>query len=133
MRFEFLQLVAWLRNGMSATEVIERIKGQHQEAARSLNIVRQQLAGREREKKATVLTLREIEALPRGPNGVTCYKGVGRMSVQQFRTDSLLIGRIRFMQESRNAIENGLKSKDKEVADDLSALEKKAKVSSPFD
>lgn len=33
------------------------------------------------------------------------------------------------MQESRNAIENGLKSKDKEVADDLAALTKKAKVS----
>lgn len=66
---------------MSANEVLERIKGQHQEAARSLNVVRQTLNVREREKKATVLTLREIEALPRGPNGVTCYKGVGRMSV----------------------------------------------------
>ena len=67
---------------MSAQEVLERIKGQHQEAARGLNLVRQQLAGREREKKSTALTLRQIEALPRGPNGVTCYKGVGRMSVE---------------------------------------------------
>jgi len=59
----------------------------------------------------SLLTLREIEALPRGANGVTCYRGIGRM----------------FMQESRNNIENTLKGKSKEVSDELVALDKKAK------
>lgn len=62
-------------------KVFEQLKGQHNEAGRQLGAVRQQTAVRERELKGTVLTLREIEALPRGTDGVTCYKGVGRMSV----------------------------------------------------
>lgn len=58
---------------------------QHQDAARQLNTVRQQMSGREREKKLNTLTLREIEDLPRCAEGVTCYKGVGRMCVGSLR------------------------------------------------
>lgn len=64
-----------------ARQVVMQLQMQHQDAARQLNTVRQQMAGREREKKLNTLTLREIEDLPRGAEGVTCYKGVGRMCV----------------------------------------------------
>ncbi|GAA5998788.1 prefolding complex chaperone subunit [Rhodotorula paludigena] len=82
-----------------------------QDAARSLQAVRAQLNARERDKKLTTLTLREIEQLPRDPNQANCYRAVGRM----------------FVQESRNNVENTLRAKMKEATDEVSILEKKAK------
>jgi hypothetical protein len=60
-------------------QVVVQLQGQQVEASRQLNTVRQQLNGRERERKLNTLTLREIEELPRGAAAVTCYRGVGRM------------------------------------------------------
>ncbi|KAI5478497.1 hypothetical protein MNV49_005025 [Pseudohyphozyma bogoriensis] len=93
-------------------EVLLQLQTQHEAASRQLSMVRSQLGGRERDRKVTTLTLREIEALPRaGPTAPACYKGVGRM----------------FMQESRNNIENTLKAKEKEIGEEMTVLAKKAK------
>ncbi|KAK4703097.1 prefoldin subunit 1, partial [Phenoliferia sp. Uapishka_3] len=92
--------------------VLQQLETQYNEARKALSITSQTLAGRERERRANVLTLREIEALPRGgKEAPTCYKGVGRM----------------FMQESRNNIENTLKGREKEIAEAVNVLAKKAK------
>lgn len=78
------------------------------------------------------LTLREIEALPSDGEGVTCYKGVGRMSVspqsKEARGDRLM-RLYRFVQEPRPAIEANLRHKTKEYNNEVVALEKKIKVS----
>ncbi|KAM0755181.1 Prefoldin beta-like protein [Meredithblackwellia eburnea MCA 4105] len=92
-------------------KVISQLQAQYGEARQQLVVASQQLAAKERERKVNSLTLREIEALPRGGKAPSCYKGVGRM----------------FMQESRNNIENTLKSKEKEIADQIAVLGKKTK------
>lgn len=56
-----------------------QLQGQYQDAQRQLQIVSQQTQSREREKKLSTLTLREIESLSQ--EGSTLYRGVGRMSV----------------------------------------------------
>ena len=53
----------------------------------------------------------------------------GRVSLKP--TLNCRVGYDRFMQESRNSIENTLKSKEKEVTEEMQALAKKAKVSRP--
>ena len=68
----------YLPSSWYLNQVFEQLRGQHSQAAAQLQSVRSQLQLLEREKKSTVLTLREIEALPRD-QGVKCYKGVGRM------------------------------------------------------
>ncbi|KAL8280082.1 hypothetical protein RQP46_007412 [Phenoliferia psychrophenolica] len=92
--------------------VVQQLQGQYGEAQKALSITAQMLNGRERERRMNALTLREIEQLPRGgAEAPTCYKGVGRM----------------FMQESRNNIENTLKAKEKEIAETVGGLAKKVK------
>ncbi|ORY79281.1 Prefoldin [Leucosporidium creatinivorum] len=91
-------------------KVLMQLQAQYQDAARQLQIVRAQHNARQRDAKLNTLTLREIEALPTDPP-VTCYKGVGRM----------------FVQEPRKSVEDGLKSKAKESSAEVAALEKKMK------
>ncbi|SCV67735.1 BQ2448_5346 [Microbotryum intermedium] len=125
----------------SLNKALLQLQSQYQEASRQIQVVRGQAAARERDRKMTTLTLREIESLPRDPP-VTCYRGVGRMSVPAPLSPHLgLVGRVgvifansfcvslelRFVQESRNNIENTLKGKAKEVDDELNVLEKKHK------
>lgn len=45
------------------------------------------------------------------------------------RTGMMADGVSRFMQESRNSVENSLKSKDKELNEDVNQLTKKSRVS----
>ncbi|GAA5953287.1 hypothetical protein JCM21900_004474 [Sporobolomyces salmonicolor] len=92
-------------------KVIVQLQSQQIDASRQLQTVRAQLTARERDKKLTTLTLREIEGLPRDSTQVQCYRAVGRM----------------FMQESRNNVENTLKSKMKDSTEDVHVLEKKAR------
>ncbi|BGP01214.1 hypothetical protein NBRC10513v2_002165 [Rhodotorula toruloides] len=92
-------------------QVLMQLQAQQVEASRQLSAIRAQLNAREREKKLTTLTLREIEQLPRDPSQTQVYRGVGRM----------------FVQESRNNIENTLRAKMKESTEEVSVLEKRAK------
>ncbi|BGP14328.1 hypothetical protein JCM10213_004456 [Rhodosporidiobolus nylandii] len=95
----------------SLRKVIIQLQTQQVDASRQLQGVRAQLGARERDKKLTTLTLREIEQLPRDSNQAGLYRGVGRM----------------FVQESRSNVENTLRAKMKEATEDASVLEKKAK------
>jgi chaperonin cofactor prefoldin len=56
-----------------------QLQSQQIEASRQLSSIRTQLAQKEREQKSNVLTLREIESLPRDSQQVGCYRAVGRM------------------------------------------------------
>lgn len=60
-----------------------QLQGQFQDAQRQLQVVSQQAQARERDKKLSTLTLREIEALPHAASdaagAATLYRGVGRM------------------------------------------------------
>ncbi|GAA5825549.1 hypothetical protein JCM3770_000123 [Rhodotorula araucariae] len=97
--------------GDDVRQALMQLQQRGQDAARALSTVRAQLNARERDKKVTTLTLREIEVLPREPGGAKCYRGVGRM----------------FVQESRNNVENTLRAQMKDAQDDVAVLEKKAK------
>ncbi|BGP54319.1 hypothetical protein JCM8202_000751 [Rhodotorula sphaerocarpa] len=92
-------------------QVLVQLQSQQVEASRQLQAVRAQLAAKEREKKLSTLTLREVEQLPREPGQAHMYRGVGRM----------------FVQESRNNVENTLREKTKDATEQTSVLEKKAK------
>jgi len=93
-------------------KVLVQLQGQMQDLSRQHSGTRLAVQTKEREKRATTLTLREIERLPRaGEDAVSVYRGIGRM----------------FMQESRNSVENSLKTKEKEIGEELSALSKKIK------
>ncbi|GAA5983811.1 hypothetical protein JCM11641_005201 [Rhodosporidiobolus odoratus] len=95
----------------SLRKVIIQLQSQQVDASRQLQTTRALLTARERDKKLTTLTLAEIEQLPRDSNQAGLYRGVGRM----------------FVQESRNNVENTLRSKMKEASDEVTVLEKKAK------
>ncbi|BGP38387.1 hypothetical protein JCM10450v2_002333 [Rhodotorula kratochvilovae] len=97
--------------GDDVRQALMQLQQRGQDAARALSTVRAQLNARERDTKITTLTLREIEVLPREPGGAKCYRGVGRM----------------FVQESRNNVENTLRAQMKDAQDDVAVLEKKAK------
>ncbi|GAA5834900.1 hypothetical protein JCM9279_007142 [Rhodotorula babjevae] len=97
--------------GDDVRQALMQLQQRGQDASRSLQAVRAQLNARERDSKVTTLTLREIEVLPREPGGATCYRGVGRM----------------FVQESRNNVENTLRAQAKDAQDDIAVLDKKAK------
>lgn len=60
------------------------------------------------------------------------YMGVGKMyDTSARRLDavrSLMLDARRFMQESRNSVENGLKTRSKEVEGELSTIVKRIKV-----
>lgn len=77
-----------------------QLQAQQVEASRQLSAIRAQLNVREREKKLTTLTLREIEQLPRDPSQTQVYRGVGRMSV-----DSLAIHRLFRLTDSLDGIQ----------------------------
>lgn len=62
-------------------QVLVQLQSQQVEASRQLQAVRAQLAAKEREKKLSTLTLREVEQLPREPGQAHMYRGVGRMYV----------------------------------------------------
>ncbi|GAA5839898.1 hypothetical protein JCM11251_001242 [Rhodosporidiobolus azoricus] len=95
----------------SVRKAVIQLQSQQVDASRGLSAVRAQLTARERDKKLSTLTLREIEQLPRDSNQAGLYRGVGRM----------------FMQESRNNVENTLRAKVKDASDEVNVLEKKAK------
>ncbi|POY72606.1 hypothetical protein BMF94_4434 [Rhodotorula taiwanensis] len=92
-------------------QVLVQLQSQQVEASRQLSAVRAQLNAKERDKKLSTLTLREVEQLPREPGQTRMYRGVGRM----------------FVQESRNNVENTLREKMKDATEQATVLEKKAK------
>ncbi|PCH34094.1 Prefoldin [Wolfiporia cocos MD-104 SS10] len=93
-------------------ETLRKILVQIQQTAiqsqRALNISRQQIAAKERERRILQLTIAEISSLQ---GDVNLYKGVGKM----------------FMMNPRPQMEKELKAEEKELTDDINSLTKKAK------
>ncbi|OJT08452.1 hypothetical protein TRAPUB_635 [Trametes pubescens] len=77
------------------------------QSQRALNISKQQIAAKERERRILQLTIEEITGLQ---GDVNLYKGVGKM----------------FMMVPRPAMEGDLKNEEKELTEDIKNLEKKA-------
>ncbi|KZT08598.1 Prefoldin [Laetiporus sulphureus 93-53] len=93
-------------------ETLRKILVQIQQTAvqsqRALNVSRQQIAARERERRILQLTIEEITSLE---GDVNLYKGVGKM----------------FMMVPRPTMEKELKAEEKELTDDINNQNKKSK------
>ncbi|KAJ3005588.1 hypothetical protein NUW54_g4275 [Trametes sanguinea] len=79
------------------------------QSQRALNVSKQQIAAKERERRILQLTIEEITSLQ---EDVNLYKGVGKM----------------FMQVPRPAMEKDLKDEEKELTEDIKNLEKKVRT-----
>ncbi|CCM03668.1 uncharacterized protein FIBRA_05812 [Fibroporia radiculosa] len=93
-------------------ETLRKILVQIQQTAvqsqKALNVSRQQIAAKERERRILQLTIDEITSLK---GDVNLYKGVGKM----------------FMMVPRPTMEKELKVEEKELTDDITNLMKKSK------
>ncbi|KAH9950985.1 Prefoldin [Amylocystis lapponica] len=78
------------------------------QSQRALNVSRQQVAAKERERRILQLTIEEITSLK---GDVNLYKGVGKM----------------FMMVPRPTMEKELKTEEKDLTDDINNLNKKSK------
>ncbi|KAI0800777.1 Prefoldin [Fomes fomentarius] len=93
-------------------ETLRKILVQIQQTAvqsqRALNVSKQQISAKERERRILQLTIEEITSLQ---GDVNLYKGVGKM----------------FMMVPRPTMEKDLRQEEKELTDDIKNLEKKGK------
>ncbi|KAJ8515422.1 hypothetical protein ONZ45_g7164 [Pleurotus djamor] len=89
-------------------KILLRIQQTAVQSQRALNVSRQQIAAKERERRILQLTIDEISRME---NDVNLYKGVGKM----------------FMMEPRPTMEKDLKTQEKELTDDINSLLKKSK------
>ncbi|KAF9817964.1 hypothetical protein IEO21_03039 [Rhodonia placenta] len=78
------------------------------QSQRALNLSKQQIAAKERERRILQLTIEEITSLK---EDVNLYKGVGKM----------------FMMVPRPTMEKELKGEEKDLTDDINNLAKKSK------
>ncbi|WVQ75772.1 hypothetical protein IAR50_005404 [Cryptococcus sp. DSM 104548] len=96
-------------------KILSQIQTQAISSQKQLSIVRSQIASKDKEKKILALTKREIGDVPlpvdgQGGSG-TMYKGVGKMFVEQPRTE----------------VEKEHADKEKQLTEDVQNLSKKAK------
>jgi prefoldin subunit 1 len=102
------------------------------ETGRNLNLARNQVASKERERRIAELTLAEIEAIPQGRSRL--YRGVGKMCVRPVSLEHALLqcGDLicvrRFVLETPAAVKAQLKAEQKAALDDANVLRKKQKV-----
>ncbi|EMD42319.1 hypothetical protein CERSUDRAFT_110837 [Gelatoporia subvermispora B] len=89
-------------------KILVQIQQTAVQSQRALNISRQQIAAKERERRILQLTIEEITSLE---GNVNLYKGVGKM----------------FMMAPRPSLESELKAEEKELTDDINNLVKKSK------
>ncbi|KAH9837327.1 Prefoldin [Rhodofomes roseus] len=89
-------------------KILVQIQQTAVQSQRALNISRQQLAAKERERRILQLTIEEVTSLG---GDVNLYKGVGKM----------------FLMTPRPQMEKELKGEEKELTDDINNLQKKGK------
>ncbi|KAI0756513.1 Prefoldin [Daedaleopsis nitida] len=89
-------------------KILDQIHQTALQSERALNVVKQQIAAKERERRILQLTIEEISSIQ---GDVNLYKGVGKM----------------FMMEPRPKMEKDLKAEEKELSEDIKNLEKKSK------
>ncbi|KAJ3482950.1 hypothetical protein NLI96_g6639 [Meripilus lineatus] len=78
------------------------------QSQRALNVSRQQMSAKERERRILQLTIAEIDSLD---DSVNLYRGVGKM----------------FLMVPRPTLQKELKKEEKDLGDDIVALTKKSK------
>ncbi|KAG5653893.1 hypothetical protein H0H81_009485 [Sphagnurus paluster] len=89
-------------------KILVQIQQTAVQSQRALQISQQQTAAKDRERRILQLTIDEIGQIE---GDVNLYKGVGKM----------------FMMVPRKTMEDELKSQEKELADDITSLNKKSK------
>jgi prefoldin subunit 1 len=89
-------------------KILVQIQQTAVQSQRALNLAKQQCAAKERERRIVQLTIGEIATIE---GDVNLYKGVGKM----------------FMMVPQKAMEQELKSQEKELTDDINGLNKKSK------
>ncbi|CAL1694334.1 unnamed protein product [Somion occarium] len=89
-------------------KILVQIQQTAVQSQRNLNLSRTQIQAKERERRILQLTIEEINSLD---DNVNLYKGVGKM----------------FINVPRPELQKGLKEEEKELSDDVSTLQKKAK------
>ncbi|KAH9897907.1 Prefoldin [Cubamyces sp. BRFM 1775] len=89
-------------------KILVQIQQTAVQSQRALNVSKQQIAAKERERRILQLTIEEITSLQ---GDVNLYKGVGKM----------------FMMVPRPTMERDLKAEEKELTEDIKNLEKKSK------
>ncbi|KAI0931408.1 hypothetical protein AcW1_001185 [Taiwanofungus camphoratus] len=89
-------------------KILVQIQQTAVQSQRALNVSRQQIVAKERERRILQLTIEEITSLQ---GDVNLYKGVGKM----------------FMMVPRPTMEKELKTEEKELTDDINNLNKKSK------
>ena len=98
------------------------------QSQRALNVCRQQIAAKERERRILQLTIEEITSLQ---SDVNLYKGVGKMyvcsPVVKPRLANLFPRTARFMNVPRPQMEKDLRAEEKEITEDIKNLEKKVR------
>ncbi|KAK7686622.1 hypothetical protein QCA50_010222 [Cerrena zonata] len=111
-RHQFNHLLQASTMATLSDDTLRKILVQIQQTAvqsqRNLNIAKTQIQGKERERRILQLTIEEINSLN---EDVNVYKGVGKM----------------FMNVPRPSLQKELKDEEKELADDITTLNKKAK------
>ncbi|KAI0271487.1 Prefoldin [Gloeopeniophorella convolvens] len=89
-------------------KILNQIQQTAVQSQRALSVTRQQVAGKERERRILQLTISEIAQTQ---DSVNVYKGVGKM----------------FLMVPRPVMEKDLRSQEKGLTDDISSLNKKTK------
>lgn len=111
---------------MQADAPIRQILLQIQQTAvqsqRALNVSRQQMTAKERERRILQLTIDEISQMD---NEVNLYKGIGKMYVCCSHHYDMSLIFSRFMMVPRPEMEKDLKTQEKELSDDINSLTKK--------
>ncbi|KAG6874371.1 hypothetical protein C0995_015107 [Termitomyces sp. Mi166 len=109
-------------------ETLRKILVQIQQTAvqsqRALQITQQQTAAKDRERRILQLTIDEISQIE---EDVNLYKGVGKMCATVDLQLGVMLTFCRFMLVPRKTMESELKAQEKELADDISNLNKKTK------
>ncbi|KAG8929528.1 hypothetical protein FRC02_005469 [Tulasnella sp. 418] len=91
-------------------KILHQIQQTAHQSSKALSVSRAQISQKEREKRMLHLTVEELTSMPNDEN-IKMYKGVGKM----------------FMEVPRSTMERDLKNQEKEMADELNTLGKKAK------
>ncbi len=108
------------------SQILVQIQQTAVQSQRNLNVARQQMAAKERERRILQLTIEEVTSLQ---GDVNLYKGVGKMCVCPLAVDlQTFLHRFpppRFMNVPRPRMENDLRAEEKELTEDIKNLEKK--------
>ena len=95
------------------------------QSQRALNVTLQQTSVKDRERRILQLTIDEISQLQ---GDINLYKGVGKMCVPLLVVVDRAQTFVRFMHVPRATMEEELKAQEKELAEDIASLNKKARA-----